>query len=225
MTQTERAVPTDYELDCYGQLGNSGKMIEAIINSSRANIVFIAPDYRVLFYNRKAWQTSKMVFGLDLQVGLNFLDYLNQVDKNVRLTFKENFTKVILDGCPVVIEREMQYHDVKGWIRVEYTPVYDDHMLIGVSLRVADITERKSREIQIEHQNEKLSEIAWIQSHVTRQPIATALGLLYILDKDSLTEENKKIVCLLEETIQKLDVVIRDTVFKANNKGQSRTTD
>jgi hypothetical protein len=146
-------------------------------------------------------------------VGSNFLEYLHQVDQNISLTFKENFTRVILEGSPVISEREMQYHDIKGWIRIEYTPVYDNHELIGVSLRVADITERKGRESQIAHQNEKLTQIAWIQSHVTRQPIATALGLLHILDRVSLTNENKKIVAMLDETIQKLDEVIRDTVL------------
>jgi signal transduction histidine kinase len=212
-----------HELDWQDQFGNSSKMIDAIINSSRAYIVFITPDFRVGFCNRKAWQSSKILFGLDLRIGSNFLEYLNQMHEEISLTFKENFTKVILEGGTLTTDREMRYHDVKGWIRTEYTPVYNEQELIGVSLRVVDITERKERELQIELQNDKLSEIAWIQSHETRQPLASALGLLHILDRQSLTHENQKIVALLEETIQKLDVVIRDTVVKANTMCQHKS--
>lgn len=216
------SVAVRQEVDWSDQCDNSGKMIDAIINSSRAYIVFITPDFRVRFYNRKAWQSSKILFGLDLQLGSDFREYLNQLGEEIAHTFKENFTKVILEGGTLATDREMHYHDVKGWIRTEYTPVYDERVLIGVSLRVVDITERKERELQIEQQNEKLSEIAWIQSHETRQPLASALGLLHILDRQSLTPDNQKIIALLDETIHKLDVVIRDTVVKANSMCQHK---
>jgi light-regulated signal transduction histidine kinase (bacteriophytochrome) len=87
---------------------------------------------------------------------------------------------------------------------------------VGVSLRFIDSTERKEREDQIRRQNEQLRDIAWMQSHLTRQPLATILGLVNILDKKSLTDDNKKIIGMLEETVGKLDQVIRDIVIQAN---------
>lgn len=69
----------------------------------------------------------------------------------------------------------------------------------------------------LELQNRLLSEISWSQSHETRQPVATILGLLNILDRDSLTEENKQIVLLLENTTQSLDHIIRKMVEKASS--------
>ncbi len=56
-----------------------------------------------------------------------------------------------------------------------------------------------------------------MQSHQTRQPVATILGLINILDKSELGEKNLEIIRLLEQTTQRLDDVIRDTVIKANS--------
>jgi len=47
--------------------------------------------------------------------------------------------------------------------------------------------------------------------------VATILGLINILDKKTLTDDNREIVALLEKTIVKLDEVIRETIVKANS--------
>jgi signal transduction histidine kinase len=71
-------------------------------------------------------------------------------------------------------------------------------------------------ETRTERQANILNHIAWSQSHETRQPLATLLGLINILDKTSLSEDNKKIIGLLEETAHKLELVIRQNVIRAN---------
>jgi len=43
------------------------------------------------------------------------------------------------------------------------------------------------------------------------------LGLIYILDKATLTEDNLKIIKMLESEVGKLDAVISDTVVRANS--------
>ncbi|MEO7992212.1 MAG: histidine kinase dimerization/phospho-acceptor domain-containing protein [Chryseolinea sp.] len=84
-------------------------------------------------------------------------------------------------------------------------------------MRVIDISERKNREKQIKKQNEQLRKILWIQSHRTRQPVASILGLIHILDKKSLTEDNQKIFQMLQVEADKLDNVIRETVIRTNS--------
>jgi signal transduction histidine kinase len=86
-----------------------------------------------------------------------------------------------------------------------------------VALRVVDITERKQKELQIEKQNEQLRQISWIQSHQTRQPIASILGLINILDRETLTDDNREIIAMLEASIDKLDDIIRSIVIRSNS--------
>jgi len=84
---------------------------------------------------------------------------------------------------------------------------------------VTDIDERKRHVLQIESQNEVLKRISWMQSHQTRQPVATILGLRYILDKTSLGKDNREIVELLELTVHKLDEGNSQYSIIANSSG------
>ncbi len=107
---------------------------------------------------------------------------------------------------------------------MEYTPVFDDQKLIGVLLHVLNITERKKFQLQNEHQRKQLVDIAWSQSHETRQPVSTMLGLINILDKQSLTSDNQHIVKLMQETALKLDKVIQKAVKLANKISDTNHT-
>jgi PAS domain S-box-containing protein len=73
-----------------------------------------------------------------------------------------------------------------------------------------DNTELKEKELRILCQNEQLREIAQINSHVIRRPVASILGLINLLDKRAVTsEENLEILEHLLTATQELDTVIR----------------
>lgn len=79
-----------------------------------------------------------------------------------------------------------------------------------------DITERKRHLEAIQKQNEKLRDIAWIQSHVVRAPLARIMGLVDILSFDSLSEEERQeMLQHIITSAQELDGVIKDIVGKA----------
>jgi PAS domain S-box-containing protein len=192
------------------------QVIKAVFDSMQSGVILLAPDYRILFFNQTARHSSKMLYGREVGIGENFLDFERDEDEETFKAFKENFKKAIHEKRTITSERGVSYHRSIRWIKSEYTPVCNGSALVGVTLRFIDTTERKEREEQIQRQNEQLRNIAWMQSHLTRQPLATILGLVNILDKKSLTDDNKKIIGMLEETVGKLDLVIRDIVIQAN---------
>lgn len=111
---------------------------------------------------------------------------------------------------------------------MEVLPVYQNERFEGLVFRndlLKCLTEEKKeletkvieRTNEIERQNRLLQQISWMQSHETRQPLATLLGLINIIDKSSLTEDNRRIVAMLEKAARELDEVIRNTVIKANS--------
>ncbi len=199
------------------QAERSRQIISAIFDSTQSFMLLVSLDYHIIFFNKRALLSSKMLYGRDLQVGDSFMSYQRKGDEETFQAFRHNFAKAIMTGSIITSEREMKFDNIISWFRSEYTPVYDHGKIIGVALRIADVSERKRREQKIENQNEQLREISWIQSHRTRQPIATILGLVHILDKKTLTDDNKKIIGMLEDTVGKLDAVIRDTVIRANS--------
>jgi PAS domain S-box-containing protein len=104
--------------------------------------------------------------------------------------------------------------------------IYDQGYIIrnekGEAVRMVgamhDITESKAKEQRILKQNEQLREIAQINSHELRKPVATILGLMDIFDQSSvLDQENREILTLLEGTVRELDVVIRRINDKASD--------
>jgi len=191
-------------------------VIKAVFDSMQSAMILLAPDYRIRFFNQTARHSSRLLYGREITVGECFLNFEREGDEEAFQAFKENFRKAIHEKRMITSEREIRYHQTMRWIKSEYTPVCDCNTVVGVSLRFIDITERKQHEDQIQRQNEQLRNIAWMQSHLTRQPLATILGLVNILDKKSLTDDNKKIIGMLEKTVEKLDVIIRDMVMQAN---------
>ncbi|HEY4322404.1 MAG TPA: PAS domain S-box protein [Mucilaginibacter sp.] len=105
----------------------------------------------------------------------------------------------------------------------EYAFVLDKGIVIrdenGVGTRMIgamqDITIFKQNEFRITHQNEQLMEIARINAHEIRKPVASILGLFQLFNKKSMGDKaNGEILGLLEVATHDLDEVIRRIIGK-----------
>lgn len=79
-----------------------------------------------------------------------------------------------------------------------------------------DITQQKNTELKLLQQNRKLQEIAYIQSHRVRRPVANIIGLLPLLEKEVYTEEGKMLMEMLKECVDEMDGEIHKIVKKSN---------
>lgn len=78
-----------------------------------------------------------------------------------------------------------------------------------------DISERVKYIQEIEEQNVKLREIAWIQSHVVRAPLARMMGLVKLLDNHSPEKvSTTNVLKCIATSADELDGIIRDIVRK-----------
>jgi PAS domain S-box-containing protein len=80
-----------------------------------------------------------------------------------------------------------------------------------------DITERINYIRDIVDKNKRLQEIAWIQSHVVRAPLARLMGLVNAIS-DSVDDEKdyQKLYRLIMKSANELDGIIRDIAQKAD---------
>lgn len=88
----------------------------------------------------------------------------------------------------------------------------------GRIILATDITERFTYIEAIEKQNEKLKEIAWIQSHVVRAPLAKIMGLVELIKNrgvDSNDKDYDKIYDYILKSADELDATIRDITKKS----------
>lgn len=76
-----------------------------------------------------------------------------------------------------------------------------------------DVSALKQVQSELEVQNTALREIAWMQSHEVRKPLANIMGLISAIDADIVDNpELKKILIHIKEQSQELDGIIRKIV-------------
>ncbi|WP_162418073.1 PAS domain S-box protein [Cyclobacterium roseum] len=82
-----------------------------------------------------------------------------------------------------------------------------------------DVTLKKAYIETIEQQNKRLKDIAWVQSHVVRAPLARLMGLVNLLgiELKDLSEEKKELLDHILFSADELDEVIKDINGKARD--------
>ena len=89
---------------------------------------------------------------------------------------------------------------------------------------VNDISERMKYIEKIEGQNERLKEIAWIQSHVVRAPLARIMGLIDLMTNTQVDideKEQKYIFTGIVDSARELDGIIMEITQKASSFGKA----
>lgn len=91
------------------------------------------------------------------------------------------------------------------------------HLEEKVAERTAELL--KSNQA-IKEQNQALKDIAWMQSHIVRAPVARILGLMDVI-KDSEVDEQMKLEALiqLEHSTKELDRVVKEITEKTYTPG------
>lgn len=81
---------------------------------------------------------------------------------------------------------------------------------------ITDISESIKHIQAIEEQNNKLKEIAYMQSHIIRVPVANIMGLTNLLFYQGNNDTENELIHHLKQSVEQLDDVIRNMVKEAN---------
>ncbi|MET4142342.1 PAS domain-containing protein [Pedobacter sp. UYP1] len=103
------------------------------------------------------------------------------------------------------------------WVEVNSTSIVDsDGQHSGYIDIVTEITERKKREVEISEQNHTLKEIAWINSHEIRKPVASILGLSALANVATSPDEKEEYYKRINNCVKEMDEIIHQTSAKVN---------
>ncbi len=108
----------------------------------------------------------------------------------------------------------------KYWANVSVTPVSDAKGGFTHWIFIQrDVSDRRSYLQSIEEQNKRLKEIAWMQSHIVRAPLARIMGLASLLTEQNIVSEieNVSIIDNISSSAVELDKIIRQIVEKTEN--------
>ncbi|MEI7673772.1 MAG: PAS domain S-box protein, partial [Deltaproteobacteria bacterium] len=121
-------------------------LLRAMIDSPQS-IIFFALDrnFRYLAFNPYHQQTMKGIWGVDIRTGMYMPDVIG--NEGDRMKAPRNFERV-LSGEHFTLEEEYG-DDALGrrfWENI-YSPIYDEnHQIVGLTVYVIDITDRKQAE-------------------------------------------------------------------------------
>ncbi len=106
---------------------------------------------------------------------------------------------------------EIYNQEVETWFDVSVFPASGG----GLSIYFRNITERVKHQQAIEAKNKKLSEIAWMQSHVVRAPLSTMMGLINLIQSTDISlEEKESLVAHLVTAAHDLDKIITKIAYE-----------
>jgi light-regulated signal transduction histidine kinase (bacteriophytochrome) len=106
---------------------------------------------------------------------------------------------------------EIYNEDVDTWFDVSVFPASGG----GLSIYFRNITERVKHQQAIEAKNKKLSEIAWLQSHVVRAPLSTMMGLINLIQNNEITlVEKESLIAHMVSAAHELDKIITKIAYE-----------
>lgn len=184
--------------------------LNALINTTNDLIWSLDTDYRLLSANNSYIAIIKQFTGRAINIGDRVID-TNVPAEQVTL-WKGYFDRAF-DGEQVtaVDEYELGGNSSSYW-ETSFNPIVDEHgSIMGVSCFSTDITDRLNHLLKIELQNKQLKEIAQMQSHQVRGPVATIMGLQQLLNADDPADPiNNEVIQGINISAQILDAMIRD---------------
>lgn len=196
------------------QIAASEKNLQSIINSSDNVLIYISKDFRIKYANKRAQQHAVKMFGKPFEIGDKLTNYYEEEYKTIGMEHGRLLTE---KKATITHEHLVEYPDgEKLWFLRRYYGVFDENGdLSGVVIASINITNRKEQELQIQQHVETLKEIAKIQSHEIRRPVANIIGLTDLMDfKLKTVEENDQILQYLRMSALELDQIISKIVDK-----------
>lgn len=180
--------------------------LRAIINNTSDLIWSIDQHYNFISANNAFWQRLELKTGQSdsKPISGDFVrETLNEFESYYRRSFAGETFKIVRSdtiGGQAVFEE------------INFNPITDNKtgQVVGVSCFARDTTKQVLYTQMIEKQNEQLKQIAWIQSHELRAPVANILGLVPLLNKENLADPlNLEVVSFIEQETIRMDEIVR----------------
>ncbi|HEX8020103.1 PAS domain S-box protein [Mucilaginibacter sp.] len=187
--------------------------LRAIINNTRDLIWSVDCDFNIITGNEAFWERVERFTG-------------KQPDTISNADFEQDMMRPILDsyrrafrGEAFLVIRERELDGNRRFEELSFNPILDQRQEVtGVNCFLRDITSQREHVEQIEKQNDKFREIAWIQSHKLRLPVANILGLAELSRQKC--SANEELIPMFRKEAQRLDELIREITTLTDDLGE-----
>ena len=195
-------------------------ILQEVIESPKDVVIFaLDTDYRYIAFNKNHQVTMEKIWGVRIKADVSMLTYIK--DPLDREKAKVNFDRALAGEAFEIVEEYGDSLLERRWYENVYSPLEgDEGNIIGLSLILTDISERKEHEMALvkakllaEESSRTKSEFLGNMSHELRTPLNSILGFSQVLiDKISgdLNEKQLHYVSNIQKSGNHLLEVIND---------------
>jgi len=186
----------------------------SFFESSIDQHLLLGRNFEILSFNRTWDNHVRRTYGLEMEKGRSMIDYIKAEHLH---DFYRDYAKA-LKGTAVYDERNLRQDGKDYWRLVKFEPaLHTDGTIIGVSINVADVNSKVKHAETVRLQDEKLKEIAFIQSHEFRKPVASIMALMQLIDLDGRNDDLEE-WSMLQRAVKELEDKIQHIVGSINDK-------
>lgn len=183
--------------------------LKTFFNSSNTCHLLINKALHVLDFNKATSLFVKKLYSTPIASGKNVLQFISH-------SFKKEFLRSIKKAFTGKATRKEILMDIPDhgsqWWDIKFQPVTDAlGNTVNVAYSATNIHEQKVQLAENIAQSESLLEIAHIQSHGYRKPVASILGLMNVIKQNNY-KSPRKCLMLMEKAVKELDDKIRSIV-------------
>jgi len=173
------------------------------------NQVYYSDNMKSLFGHTPGYNNNNLPF---------YFEHVHPDDRERVILYPDQ----VKYGTMVNWTQEYRFKKLNG----DYAFVLDRGIVIrdekGIGLRMIgamqDITFIKQQDMRVMQQNQRLMEIALINAHEIRRPVATILGLIQLFNRSTIKNEaEQELLTHLESATRELDEVIKRIIDKAED--------
>jgi PAS domain S-box-containing protein len=193
-------------------------LLQGVLESPKEVIIFaIDREYQYIAFNWNHQATMEQIWGVRIEVGVSMLSYIkDDADKEKG---KANFDRTLAGEAFTLIEEYGDTSLERRWYENVYSPLKDNQgNVIGLTLFLTDITERKMAELALieakilaEESSRTKSEFIANMSHELRTPLNSVIGFSQVLQDSrfgDLNDNQKRYVSnILSSGNHLLDVI------------------
>jgi len=202
------------------EINKNAQNIYALINNTQDFIWSVDHDLKVIYINDSCMNATKQEFNITFSPG----SYILPAELGEAfITARKAYYSRALKGEAFTVTDDQVLKDGVLYRETSFNPIKDSTgTIIGVSCFSRNVTDQRKHLLEIEKQNERMKEIAWIQSHKIRGPLATIMGLADLLDAQGITGiDNKIIIKGMAEKAKELDNMVKEIVNISESRSRS----